>query len=394
MAPWWSASVADYSAALHRPVPGGLIEPALVASLSAELSRVGHPQALEPLLQHRVLATAHHVTPTNGPTFLALDAILTASGHPGVVAAYSGVAFSNSAWSGALSFSVDPEAVIQPGTATWRGFTAAARNRRQDAGQTEHRLSLIPSRWRDGLVYRHLEPPGLRQRLDDLQPAVRRCLAEPETDWPTWALRSCEAIQRVVLGRSIVYLDLNRVVADYLTRILQDAGHPIAQLLLQPQRHAALSDGRPWFYAQRLKKKAEKVELLRPDGRWLVGRGGTRLALEAGALQEALRAGQLCPGLMICFAVLGILNPLRCLGSFNQLAYQAEFAARFAALGLARPSEDGGPVLLTGRMLGADGPIYPLDRLARQRRIGPLESVPMSQLWTPIVDRLLRAPPP
>lgn len=390
MAPWWSAPVAEYSAALWRPPGAGAIEPALIAALSEELERVGHGAVLPVLLRRRVLATAHHVTPTNGPSFLGLDAILTASGEPGIVAAYSGVAFSNAAWSGALSFAGDPAQVMSPGTAMWRRFQAASRDRTRDAGETEHRVSLIPSRWRDGLLYRHPMPDDLSERLDALTPAVTRHLPAEAPDWSTWALQGCEAIQRAALGVSLAYFDLNRAIAGYLVRILDHPEHPLSRLLLDPTLHAAMlaRSERAWFYAGRVRKGAEKVDLLRPVDGVLCGRGVVRVSMEATALQDALRSGLLCPGLMLCFAALGILNPLRCLGSFNQIAYQAAFAEDFAALSLGHAEADPGPVLLTGRLVGADGPTYPLDLVAAGERLEGVADWPMSRLWRPIVDRL------
>lgn len=364
----------------------------MVAALSEELARVGQSAVLPELLRRRVLATAHHVTPTNGPSFLALDAILTASGEHGVVAAYSGVAFSNAAWSGALSFAGDPASVLLPDTATWRGFQSAARDRRRDAGQTERRVSLIPSRWRDGLLYRHRLPADLSQRLSELTPAARACLAEGGEDWPTWALSSCAAIQRAVLGGGLTYLDLNRAVAGYLVRILRQPDHPLSRLLLDPDLSAAMASRspQPWFYAGRVSRKAEKIDLLRPVDGWLCGRGEVRIPMTAEALSAALEAGRICPGLLLCFAALGILNPFRCLGSFNQIAYQSAFSAHLAACGLAEVRPDPGPVLLTGRLLGEHGPIYPLDLAASGQRLPGVSGWPMSRLWKPIVERLLR----
>ncbi len=391
MTPWWSAPVADYSAALWRPPPSGAVEPALVEALSDELARVGHSAALPALLRRRVLATAHHVTPTNGPSFLALDAILTASGEHGIVAAYSGVAFSNAAWSGALSFAGDPASVLLPGTATWRRFQRAARDRARDAGSTEHRVSLIPSRWRDGLLYRHPLPADLPQRLADLTPAARACLPGAAEDWPTWALSACASIQQSALGARLTYFDLNRAVAGYLIRILPQPAHPLRRLLLDPEVRTAMSARTmmPWFYATRVRKGAEKIDLLRPTKGWLSGRGGGQIPMTEGALIEALESSQICPGLLLCFAALGILNPFRCLGSFNQITYQSRFAESLSVLGLARAAPDPGPMLLTGRLVGESGPIYPLDLVASRRAMAAVGHWPMSRLWEPIVARFL-----
>ena len=64
-------------------------------------------QLLQELEQKRLLQTTMHLTPTEGPTFLAAHQLATLK-QPKIsnylVGAYSGVPFSNSAWSGAINY--------------------------------------------------------------------------------------------------------------------------------------------------------------------------------------------------------------------------------------------------------------------------------------------------
>ncbi|CAN0458158.1 unnamed protein product, partial [Ectocarpus fasciculatus] len=134
----------------------------------------------------------------------------------------------------------------------------------------------------------------------------------------------CAAIQQAVLGRPIVYLDLNRIAADYLAAALSSPGHPLAALLSSPGQRAAQFPETSWFYA----RSGRKVAVLRPTPEGFAGRG---VSVASSAVAAGLRDGTLCPGLLPTFAAVACLNPLRCLGSFNQARYLAEIRAAWGA---------------------------------------------------------------
>ena len=366
----WDTPIPRYAEALWDSPPTGSVDPLFEAALRRESVRVtGSEAAAGVVLRRRVVSTAHHVTPTNGPGFLAADWIASAAPdtQPVVVLAWSGVSLSNTAWSGCLSFTAP---VLVPGSPTDRRARKARADRARDAGDTEERLWLFPARMRDALLYRLPIHPRLAEVLGDLQPSVSARLPAPVAeDFPTWALRACAAIQQEVLQRPLVYLDLNRVVADYLAAALAAPGHPLAALLSRPERWAARLPDTSWFYARR----GRKVAVLRPAEGGFSGRG---VSVEAGAVGEGLRAGTLCPGLLPSFVAVACVNPLRCLGSFNQARYLAEIRAAWGC------AADPAPALVAGR---APGEVYPLDLFARRRQLAVTEEMTMGAVWAPLL---------
>jgi len=368
----WDTPLPAYARKLWDPPPAGTVDPLLTAAVHRESLRVtGSDAAAEAILRRRVAPTAHHVTPTNGPGFLAADWIASAgSDEMVVVLAWSGVALSNTAWSGCLSFTGP---VLRPGSPTARRAAQARADRQRDAGDTEERVWLFPARFRDALLYRRPTHPRLSDVLADLTPAVAACLPDPAgaEDFPTWALRACAAIQRAVLGRALVYLDANRIVADYMLAALAQADHPMAALMADPT-------ARPWprgswLYARR---KHKVVPLYPTEG----GFSGRKVSVASSAVAAGLASGALCPGLLPSFVALACVNPLRCLGSFNQAHYLAGIRA---AAGL--PAE-AGPTLIAGRATDTAGrEVYPLDLLAAGEQMRSPEAVRMGELWAQLL---------
>ena len=75
-----------------------------------ELINSGYKEDSDKILQqfknNPVLQTAHHLTATNGPTFTAIDlvSLMGLEEKYYLVGVFSGVPFSNTAWSGCLSY--------------------------------------------------------------------------------------------------------------------------------------------------------------------------------------------------------------------------------------------------------------------------------------------------
>ena len=332
----------------------------------------GAADAAQVILRRRVAPTAHHVTPTNGPGFLAADWIASAGGdEPVVVLAWSGVSLSNTAWSGCLSFTGP---LFRPGSPTAHRMRKARADRQRDAGHTEERVWLFPARQRDALLYRLPIPERLPAVLDDLLPAAAAVLPAPAAeDFPTWALRACAAVQQTVLDRPLVYLDLNRLMADYLSEAMRAPGHPLAVLMASPGPLAEGLPGMSWLYARRGRKVASLV----PDSGGFAGRG---VSVSADAVEAGLREGTLCPGLVPSFAALTCLNPIRCLGSFNQVRYLTALRTAWGAPPVRHPT------LVAGRAALPEGQeAYPLDLLMSGTGLR-VEGVRMGDLWA----RLLR----
>ena len=167
---WWQEPI--------RPPP---LEPELIQAFKETWQQMGWAdvlvkQLLQELEQKRVLQTTTHLTPTEGPTFLASHQLATlrqpqTSSY--LVGAYAGVPFSNAAWSGAINYGTKTslEQILHPSNPLFRQAQAAVVDRIRDGDHS--RLSLIPSKWRDGLVDRSAIPDRLNELVSDLLPGVR-----------------------------------------------------------------------------------------------------------------------------------------------------------------------------------------------------------------------------
>lgn len=394
-----TSSLAEYS---HRLWHGGDVsgrppcDARLLAAFAAELERVDGPgprvdAAIESLARHRVLATKAHVCPANGPVFLAADYLLVPARPRDAaitVGAWSGLPFNGNARPDRLGFGLEPEALIRPATPTWTRFLRSQRDRAR-AGADEpgqHWLPLVASRYQQALVHRHPIPPELARLLADLQPELAQLLADPSRcdDYPTWALRSCVALERAALAEpAIVYVDLNRVLARYLAEILRDARHPLGELLREPARAPILRDAvqEPWFFNRDESGRAQPLWLVDAELR----DRRARARLPAAAIADELERGRLCPGLFPTYSALIVFGGLRCLGGQHQLEYLERFTRCWRALGWTFANE--GDPLLAGRLVNVDGrPLQAVDLALRGETVAdhfqPDQSV--ATLWRAI----------
>jgi hypothetical protein len=202
--------------------------------------------------------------------------------------------------------------------------------------------------------------------MEAATPAARAALPDPEPGetYARWCTRTCEGIERRLLGRSDLWMvDLNAVAARYLGEVLGE-DHPIRWLLAGAPVDVP---GLTWFYARRPGKR-EAVETLpaRVDG-----------------LVDRIRAGEICPGLVPVFGALRLLSRVRLLGGFRQVEYLEEIARACVAAGIA----DGGVPgrLVTGRLRA-----HPLDVVlgAVDRGVLPGLDAQMGEVWGPLAERL------
>lgn len=382
----WRTPIAEWSRAQWTPPSEPGFEPAMRRALAAELTeRPGGDGDAEALVAavERVggVLTPHHVCPTDGPTFGAIDRIACA-GQPGpvLVLAWSGLPMSNTAASGALCFGHgDYGALLREGTPELKRQRAAAKDRARD-GVTESRVVLVPPELRDALVYGCPMPARVAEVIDAATPALRAFLPDPAPGeaYPAWSLRVCERIERRLVGRDdLFYVDLNRVAARYLVEVLADDAHPVTRLLTGPGRPTL--DDLSWFYERRPGKR-ESV--------------ATHYAPPEADLPARIASGALCPGLVPVFGALRTRSRITLLGGYRQVQYLEQIASAWAAAGFADPVSDPGVPgrLITGRLRGQDGRnIYPLDVALGVVDDGALPSGtdPMSVVWEPILARLI-----
>ncbi len=380
---WGSTSVSEYSSRLWARPSGSNVELALIESMAVQLARQGLcpsdlQAALDSFVRAPVLQTATHLCLSEGPTFLAAH-LMAITGQPSslpyFVAAYSGVPFSNPAWSGCLNLSRrwPLEELLAAGSTSFRDQRKGETNRLRDGAGSdpERRISLVPAVSRDGLVYGSRISTKARNTAIDLCSSLKDLLGRVEEGQALgpWALATSEKVlRRITAKQDVFYMDLNALVTDYLLRVFEDPAHPMSRMLFDSSVRRKLQDGlgqKPaWFVAGIQKGKRLRVEPLVLDDEGLHG-VGVDVALTPKAISAALSGGKICPGLVPCFLSLAFINGAYCLGSFEQVEYLERFRSTLAKLGW--PHKDVSAVavdgLTTGRCVDSrDGiPVWPLD---------------------------------
>lgn len=405
----WHTPLHQYAPDLYRQPPRQ-IEVELETALAEEWeTTAGEPDligaALSQLRNNPVLQTAHHLTPTHGPTFFAIDLISLAglpAGDVYLVAANSGVPFSNSAWSGALSYgSVELAQLIRPQTPTYTKLTKAAAERKEH-GEGQHRITLIPSKDRDRLVFGYRWPEkgpipytAFSDRLQEIVPPPRA-----NERYSDWAVRCATGIQqRVLPGCRIQIFDINRVARRYLIKILeQSTDHPCCRLLSDHPKSATILsafDHPALFLGNHPGKKSAKVDPLIWTGSGLKGRKSGEIKTSPAELKRLLERDQICPAVFLLFFILRQINGIKCLGSFNQLEYLEQYRQRWQQLTIDWPlylQAESGHTLTTGRLVEQGGELWPLDLAFNGRtfRVADFADRPMKTFWSPIAEQLTK----
>lgn len=374
--------------------------------IESGISMSNAEKLIQQLESYPVLQTSHHVTPTNGPTFLAYDLIASASFSEEktyLVAASTGVPFSNAAWTGALSYGDIPlDDLLEVGSKAHLHAQRSLNDRIADGNQ-DKRISIIPSKQRDQLVF--------GTKIQDFQLAMYNQLSNrlkgiiKPVDrfeiYSHWACDICSHIQQKILNRSsILYFDINRVISKYLVKVLKNThNHLILEILFSSDVNELLnkSFGFPVFFLTGYKgKKSFKIESLR----WVNGasqgdKSGERKYTKEELIDD-LENYILCPGIFLQFLVLRFINGIKCLGSFNQLEYLEDYRKRWQELDFdfeLKLEPDVDESLTTGRLLDDSGtPIWPLDTLWNEKVIKTEEysQKPMSFFWEPILKQLTK----
>ncbi|MBL0691328.1 MAG: hypothetical protein JJV97_03265 [SAR324 cluster bacterium] len=361
-------SAAEYSTKLyHRSALAGQINSNLVEAFRSEFLKRGffkkdtelensidgknykynQPDSLESkhilseqdfanFLSDRVLQTAHHQCLTNGLGFNGID--LTSilgmpSGKAYLVGTYSGVPFSNNAWSGALCFNTSKlSKILNPKSSSYKKveksiITSLAQ------GSKEKKIQLLPSRYKDNLIFDSILPADSLELFNALQDNLKARLVSPEKYhyFTDWGLDFCQSLQRYVLDKGkVYYFDINRVIKDFLIRELEsDSFDSMAvQILIDEKIQKALIKIAPQLVLFSLPNTNEKgVKTLKIADISLSWLGNPKLAA------KEIRDSSLCPATFLVFSLLCFENKFRCLGSFLQVDYLEEFFEIYHKLG-------------------------------------------------------------
>ncbi|MBF0287414.1 MAG: hypothetical protein HQM14_06310 [SAR324 cluster bacterium] len=402
-----SSSVVEYSSHLYDYQVPCDIEPELLQAFQGELQRLDcNTTELKSILkdlQHvRILQTSTHLTASEGPTFFAihwLAGLGLSIDQYYIIGAFSGIPFSNSAWSGCLNYSsrYKLEHLLAPQSPVYYELLRAEKDRGRDT--IENRISLIPGQKRDALVYRSIIAERSQHILPYLCEQLKSLLPVSNTDgsYTKWALQLCGNLGRHLFPKKrIVYLDLNEVITHYLQMVLNQPAHPVYRLLfdssIQIRILEQFGQGIPIFTVPCVEKKKEKLVKLTIQDGFLQG-GPYRILLTPETIIKELEAKQLCPGVFVTFMVLSFLNGFKCLGSFEQIEYLKDFQEKWTKISLLNQeivkqvATDG---LTTGRLTDeTELPVFPLDIVLGTPWDFP-DKATLQDLINPLLPRLGR----
>ncbi len=403
----WQTPLKNYAERLYHKNPREL-EPELIAAFDHEFASMGYEPpliqaALKQLQETPVLQTSHHITPTHGPTFLAIDLICLSGLQPSqlyLIGANSGVAFSNSAWSGALSYgSLSLEQLFSSDSSAYRRALKAERDRLAH-GDPDCRISLIPSRQRDQLLFGNDLTPYQTDLYQQFSSGLQNLLPPMETAQPfsQWsALAAAQTQNQIFSNRKCVIFDINRVISRYLVNILSNRpDHPCAVLLSNEKKSLEILSAfetSPMFLGSYQSKKSNKVNPLFWRGQGLESLKTGYEKISRQDLIQQLEDQILCPGLFLLFFILRFLNGIRCLGSFSQIKYLERFRQSWETkqtdwdLDL---EPDFVNSLTTGRLYQDGCATWPLDLALNQQplTVENFSDVEMGVFWKPIVNQL------
>ena len=340
----WDLPVSEYAYSLwQKKVNLPPMENELKEAFEKEVLRIGiglneSKVFLNRLEETRVIQTATHLTATEGPTFLALHH-LSLSGMPPqetyFVGAYSGVSFTNSAWSGCLNFSnrFDLADVISP---KYKGFSDLKRSdsdRMRDS--SERRISLIPGDMRNKLVFQSKIPERLVDQSAHFSDPIRKLMppAKKGNDYSIWATQFCaNQLRYIIKDKSIIYFDINEVVRSYLIKVLQKSDHPLHTIFFNSKISEKIlgyfPPEVPFFSIEaNYKNKFRQESVYLKNG--LLFSQNYQIEISLKNILRDLEKGILCPSLFLVFTTLSFLNGLICFGSFEQVEYLADFKRRW-----------------------------------------------------------------
>ncbi len=340
----WDLPVSEYSNILWQKTSNKPpMENALREAFEKEFLRVGiglyeAKIFLNRLEETRVIQTATHLTVSEGPTFLALHHLSLLGMPPKetyFVGTYSGVSFTNSAWSGCLNYSNRFE-LADVISREYKGFSDLKRSdfdRLRDS--SERRISLIPGNMKNNLVFQSKIPDRLVDQIPYFADPIRELTpqAKKGDDFSIWATRFCEnQLRYIIKDKSIFYFDINEVVRNYLIKVLKKSDHPLHTIFFNSKIREKILGffpaELPFFSIEGIyKKKVRQQSVILKNG--LLISQNYKLELSLEEIIRELEKGRLCPSLFLVFTTLSFLNGMICFGSFEQVEYLSDFKRRW-----------------------------------------------------------------
>tara|TARA_Y100001970_G_C14061012_1_gene764160 strand:+ start:6 stop:977 length:972 start_codon:yes stop_codon:yes gene_type:complete len=256
------------------------------------------------------------------------------------VGAYSGVPFSNSAWSGCLNYSnrFELEDIISK---MYKGFSELKKSEYDRSRDSkERRVSLIPSNMSNQLVFQSKIPEKLVTKIDYLADPIRKLMpfAVKGKNFSTWATKFCSnQLRYIIKDKSILYFDINEVVRNYLIKVLKNKDHPLYAIFFHSKTRKEIlrifTSDIPFFSIVNFHNNKYRQEPVFIKNGVLTSRS-YQIKLSSEKIILELQKGILCPGLFLVFTSLCFLNGMVCFGSFNQVEYLSDFKSKWQKIDL------------------------------------------------------------
>jgi hypothetical protein len=342
-------SIKDYSHELYSYKPILPLEQALDEAFQEELSRLGYPteessNIREYIARSRVIQTAPHLGISHTSRMFCIDSISNSSlGKKDyyIVAMFSGVPFSNLTRPGCIHYGATTklEALIKLPKDLEREQIISTETRSAQTVSEVKKISFIPSSMQDALVYRSTISPKahvLAQYFTDTAKSVF-ALPNNKTSFSIWALENHKRIAKHMFPHTTsVYVDINEVIMSYIKKVLENDSHPITKILLQEEYQEqimrAFGEKVCLFYGKSNSKNSKLETFTLHKG--FIQSKSTVIKLTKENLLEAFKSRDLCPGTLLVFTILSLLNHFKCLGSFRQVEYLSKYKEEWQKLGL------------------------------------------------------------
>ena len=391
-----SLSIKSYAAQCYDYKKKDSFDEVFLESFAEELKQVGEQENIAEILnqfqQRPVLQTAHHIAPTNGPTFSAIDLISLAGLEDNfyLVGAFGGVVFSNPAFTGSLCYqNLSLSDLIKKDHSFYKILETEYRDRNLDVnGNLEKQIRLISSHYKDDLIY---GSDFTKYRLflwNSFTPLILKHFPKPlERDSSTdWSLKCCQNIQRKIFQKKeIVYFDLCRLVKNYLQKKLLEKENLLKKILILLVKNNIIDI--PLFYNRKKNKKYWKIQPLNLQD---LGIAEKIKDGDFGEFSKLLENN--CPSIFLVFLVITFSLGIKTLGSFYQILYLPQYENLLKKI----YKKDKGSIFLnnqwekafiSGKITTKKGFFYPLDAIATTQYIDikSFQNQPIKSFWEPLI---------
>ena len=375
----------------------GKLDKVFLQVFAHELQECGYQEnyseILEQLQRNPVLQTAHHLTPTNGPTLTAIDLIslLGLEEKYYLVGVFTGVSFSNTAFSGALSYrDLTLAEIIRKDSYFYRLAQKENKNRNFDlGGRQEQRIRLILAKYNNDLIFGSNFDKYRLDLWDSFTTKTLKFFAKPQIEQSVvnWSLSCCANLQKNVFQKKeIIYFDLCRLVREYLVVKLMEKSNPLKEILKDFKKIEKNLDI-IWFYTRIKGKKSWKIQSLMSkdlDFFQYVREG------DFTAFVQFLKNNNNCPSSFLVFLVVTFFLGIRTLGSFHQIIYLPKYEEVLKKTfplaeseGKLLLSHSWGKSFTSGRLKTREGDFYPMDHVFHDKFIilKKFQNTPITLFW-------------